>query len=168
MAELVGAISGGIAISTLAAQSLNCIIKLKSLWDEIREAPSDVEDLLHEAELLTSLLLEIEKDNNDFTSSPLQPENADTQQRAKCMQYCRSALEKLRLLVNDLAGDIKICKGMRRKFLGAKLVLSRGDVKNYKSRLKGAVRLLTLSEQCSTRYAIGVCPPKPAVSTLDG
>ena len=42
MAELVGVVASGISIATLAAQIASSIVKLKSYWNELQDAPEDI------------------------------------------------------------------------------------------------------------------------------
>ena len=62
MAERVGVIASGISIAALAAQIANSVTKLKSYWDEVKEAPEDIQTLVEEIEALQLLLLDIIED----------------------------------------------------------------------------------------------------------
>jgi hypothetical protein len=146
MAEIVGVVASGISIGTLAAQVASSIIKLKSLWNELRDAPDDIKDLIDEAEILNNILLDL---NDDDPSLVIGLEHQ--QSRVECLRYCQAASKKISLLVEDLHAEIEMSKGLRRKIISAKLILRKDQVKKYKSRLKGTVRLLSLSEQCYTR-----------------
>lgn len=46
MAEVLGVLASGISVGTLAAQIVNSVTKLKSYWDEIKEAPEDIKLLI--------------------------------------------------------------------------------------------------------------------------
>jgi hypothetical protein len=145
MAELVGVISSGIAIGGLAAQAAKSIAKLKNLWDEVREAPEDIEELINEAHILARILVSLENEHHG---------EINLEQhvlRDNCLRYCRTATKKLQSLVQDLVGEIQSTKGLRRKWISGKFVLHKDRVKKYRARLKGAVRLLSLSEQCYAR-----------------
>jgi len=146
MAEIVGVVASGISIGTLAAQVASSIIKLKSLWNEVRDAPEDIKDLIDEIELLNNILLGLDEVDPSLTVGLEQ-----RQSREECLRHCRAASRKISLLVEDLHAEIEKSKGLRRKIVSAKLILRKDQVKKYKSRLKGAVRLLSLSEQCYAR-----------------
>jgi hypothetical protein len=146
MAEIAGVVASGISIGTLAAQVASSIIKLKSLWNELRDAPDDIKDLVEKAEILNNILLNL----NDDDPSPVIGYEQQ-QSRVECLRHCRAASKKINLLVEELHAEMEKSKGLRRKIVSAKLILRKDQVKKYKSRLKGTVRLLSLSEQCYIR-----------------
>ena len=60
MAEAIGLVAGGINIATLAGQALKSAVKIKEYWNQIHDAPEEVQDLLDELDLLCRLLADME------------------------------------------------------------------------------------------------------------
>ena len=110
MAEIVGVVASGISIGTLAAQVANSLIKLKSLWNELRDAPDDIKDLINEVEILNTILLDLEDNGGSPVIGFEQQES-----RVDCLRYCQAASNKMRLLVEDLASEMEKSKGSGRK-----------------------------------------------------
>lgn len=61
MAEAVGVLASGIAIGTLAAQITSSVIKLKSYWDQVRDAPEDIKDLMEQIDNYNNVLAQLEE-----------------------------------------------------------------------------------------------------------
>ena len=151
MAEaLLGVVSGGISVVTVAAQISSTIIKLKSLYDELREAPEDIGLLIEEVESLGLLLADIREDqNHNFMPS----ETFDTGSASRCLEHCIRGANHLKTLVADLGVEIAASDGLKKKWVCARVVLSKNKIEKYKLRLERAVRLLSLSYHCYTRFA---------------
>lgn len=57
MAEVVlGAVASGITVGALVAQVTCSVVKLKSYWDQVQNAPREIQDLLEEVEILRHVL----------------------------------------------------------------------------------------------------------------
>jgi hypothetical protein len=62
MAEVLGKVASGISVAQLAGQITSSIIKLKNYWNQIQNAPSDINRLLREIESLNLILCHIQDD----------------------------------------------------------------------------------------------------------
>jgi uncharacterized protein YoxC len=62
MAEVVGVVASSVAIGTLAAQMTSSVAKLKSYWDQVKDAPEDINDLIEQLEFFRQVLTNIETD----------------------------------------------------------------------------------------------------------
>jgi len=156
MAEVLGVLASGISVGTLAAQIVNSVTKLKSYWDEIKEAPEDIKLLIEEIEDLQLLLTEMEEDQR---GNPMSSMILDSSSASKCLSLCKRGADTLKLLVEDLGADIEAPARLKRKWASAKVVLKKDKIEKYKSRLGSAIRLLSLSHQYYTTWV------EPAIRT---
>ncbi|CZR68075.1 uncharacterized protein PAC_17974 [Phialocephala subalpina] len=142
MAELVGIIASGISIGNLVAQIGSSIATLKSYWDEIKDAPEEVNSLLEDIEDLHIILDDIKDDQN---RNPVSPLLLGSTSMAICLTHCRRAADQLKELVDELGADINAPGRFSRKHTALKVVLKRKKVERYKNKVERAVRLLNLS-----------------------
>ena len=148
MAEAVGLAASGIAIGTLAAQIASSVIKLKSFYDQVKDAPEDLRDLIEELEILQDVIADIEHDQEQ---NPISSLLLDSVSNSKCLQLCRRGASQLRELTNQLNGELEAQKGVRKKWVSGKVIFKKDKINKYKVRLEYAIRLLILSQQSYTR-----------------
>ena len=130
MAEL-GLAASGIGIVSLALQVGDCVVRLKSFWAAVKEAPEEIKQLIEEIETLSVVLAEFEGD---------QPSNS------RCLVLCRKALTILFEVVKEVETGI----GEKKKRGSVKAVLKRDKIDKLRERLARAQALLMLSSQiCS-------------------
>jgi hypothetical protein len=146
MAEVLGVIASGVAISQLASQVTSSIIKLNKCWDKIKEAPDDIRQLILEIDSLNLILRHI-GDDLSISEPPRGSICID-----QSMKLCKEGADELRNLVSELAKKINGKSGWRKKVGEVKVVLRKEDLKRLKRRMKIAVRLLSLGYQCHTKW----------------
>ena len=141
MAEVLGAVASGISIVTLAAQIAASVVKLKSYWNQIKDAPEDIMLLIDELDDLRLLLCAIEKDQS---RNPISSPIMDDTVASRCLEHCRRGADRLQNLVDELSTNIYASNRLRSKWASTKVVLKKDDIKKYKTHLKAAIRLLSL------------------------
>lgn len=134
MAEVLGIVSGSIAVIQLAAGVGGTITKLVSLWDEIQDVPDTIQTLMATIQILGSTLQCIDR-QLDNTSAQL------------AVTHCEGAMRKLSELTENLAGMILSEKRTVRTKGKAKVVLRRGLLTKLETQLQGAVQLLSFARQ---------------------
>ena len=145
MAEVLGVLASGIATGQLAGEVTKSVIKLKSYWDRVRDAPEDIRHLLLEIDSLNLILCHI---SDDLSTPAARSGGLCIEQSLK---LCTEGTDALSALVRDLAKKIDGKTGLRRKAGAAKVALKMEDIKKLKRRMKNAIRLLTLAYQCHTK-----------------
>lgn len=141
MAELVGVV----------AQLATSITKLKDCWRQIRDAPEDLKRLKVEIETLSTILAVGEA---DIAQESVVSSLVNSKPAAQSFNLCRQASEELDLLVQELGRDIDSPSLRRRSCAAVKIVKQKSKVEKYRSRLHNVTRLLSLSQQCYTRFTI--------------
>lgn len=148
MAEALGVVASGIAVTQLAAQVTSSIIKLKNYWDQIKDVPSEIAILLREIDALNLVLCHIQGDQG----TPSDPTSVSNSVYLKqSLELCQQGSAELGILVNELAAKIEGKRGLRKKIGSAKVMLRDEETKKLKRRMKSAIRLLSLSYQCHSR-----------------
>ena len=148
MAEAIGIAASSIAIGQLTTAITISIVKLKSYWDEVQDAPGDVRDLIEELEDLGYLLADIEDDQRQ---NPVSSLILDPTSTSRCLQHCKRGADYLRELTENLSTDLDASSKTKRKWASAKVVLKKSQIDRYKAKLERAIRLLSLSHQIYTR-----------------
>ena len=148
MAEVVGVVASGISIGTLAAQIASSVIKIKSYWDLIQDAPEDIRDLIEEIEDLSHTLNDIE---NDQRQNPMSNLIMDTTTSSRCLHHCKQGVAKLKELTDDLSADIDSSSRVKRKWASTKVTLKKDRLERCWNKLERAIRLLSLSHQIYLR-----------------
>ena len=148
MAEAIGVVASGIAVGSLAAGITGSIVKLKSYWDQVQNAPEDVHDLIEELEVLSHLLADIADDQEQNSMSSL---IFDSTAIPRCLQHCQKGADRLKELTDNLSTELDSLTKTRKKWASAKVVLKKGQIDRNKEKLEGAIRLLSLSYQMYTK-----------------
>lgn len=151
MAELVGVIESSITLGTVVVQLGTSITKLKDCWDQIRDAPEDLKWLMLEIEAFSTILAEGEA---DIAQESVMSSLVNSKPAVQSFNLCRQASEQLDLLVQELGRDIDSPSRRRRSYAAVKIVMQKSKVEKYRSRLQNVTRLLSLSQQCYTRFDI--------------
>jgi len=151
MAELVGVFASSITLGTVVVQLATSITKLKDCWGQIRDAPEDLKWLMLEIEAFSTILAMGEA---DIAQESVVASLVNSKPAVQSFNLCRQASEELDLLVQELGRDIDSPSLRRRSYAAVKIVMQKSKVEKYRSRLQNVTRLLSLSQQCYTRFAI--------------
>ncbi|KAI0104244.1 hypothetical protein GGR51DRAFT_522106 [Nemania sp. FL0031] len=144
MAETLGVAASGIAVFQVATQVGTSIIKLKQLWDDLRDAPSSIRDLLNQIECLDPAIWEAD---HTFSHANLPPMFWDNSIAKQSTEYCHKALNSLTEVVEELALQINGTGKLRRKVASAKVVLKKEQLNRLERRLQNAAMMLNLAQQ---------------------
>ncbi|KAF7931719.1 uncharacterized protein EAE98_004455 [Botrytis deweyae] len=135
MAE-IGIIASGMGVASLGLQLMDGVRKLKQFWDEVKEAPEDIQYALEELDALSLVLSDIHTSNSNLPSIP-------SATVTRCSELCRRGTDILNTIVKDL--NVAISK--RRKIGSAKVVLKKDTLDKFRNRLRDAQYMLMLSRQ---------------------
>lgn len=149
MAEVIGVVSGALTFTTVVAQVTKSIFEIKGCWEQVRDAPEDLQRLVREVEIFGLILADIEEElSNGSVANVLKNSNHATQS----FEFCKEAAGDLDIVSKGLMKDIYSAKNCRRPYAALKIVIKKGNTEKYRERLGSATRLLSLSQQCYTRY----------------
>jgi hypothetical protein len=136
MAEL-GIVASGLGVASFAIQVGDSIMKLKNLWDAIKEAPADIKCLMEEIETLSLVLREMEPIHNSNERS------VNSTSGTRCLELCRRSADILESVAKDLDDETRRKKRMG----GIKTVLKNESINKFRDRLRSAQMMLLLSNQ---------------------
>lgn len=137
MAEL-GVAASAISIASIAIQVGDSILKLKTFWDHVKEAPEEIKYLIDEIETLNLVLSGFSSD--ETPNGPLSIEPAFS---SRCLELCRKGAGILETVVKEI--DVEI--GKRKRVGSFKAVLKKGTIERLKERMRSAQLMLMLSNQ---------------------
>lgn len=147
MAEILGAVASGISVAQLAGNLVSSIIKLKSYWDQIQDAPDDISFLVREIDthhfILRSILESQAKIASSGRTSNTFLENS--------LKLCEDSSDELNQLVKALEKEINSSNKWRSKLGATKVVLKNDQLKKLKRRMKNATRLMNLAISWQTK-----------------
>lgn len=98
MAEIFGAVSGGLGLASLAIQLAESASKLKSFCERVRDARSTLTDLAYDIETVSLTLQELERDR--------QQEGRDDTLLKRCAVRTKEKADKIEALVRKLEARI--------------------------------------------------------------
>ncbi|OTB05169.1 hypothetical protein M426DRAFT_144477 [Hypoxylon sp. CI-4A] len=144
MAEALGVAASGIAIAQISTQVGGTLFKLKKLWDEVKDVPDYITDLMEQIDCLNPVLWEVE---NGFNQPDLPSILWDKLASGPTTTYCHKAHHHLAEIVGELGYQISSAKKGRRTIAAIKVLLKKDSLRRLEKRLESAVRMLTLAQQ---------------------
>lgn len=60
----VAVLVGGIHVASVGVQICSGIIQIKKLWDDVKDAPGEIRDLLEDIEILRQVLSDLENSDD--------------------------------------------------------------------------------------------------------
>jgi hypothetical protein len=148
MAEVIGLVSSAITFATVVAQVTESIITIKDCWSQFRDAPDDLKFLMRDLEFFGLILADIEE---DLSQESFQLALKGSKHAVQSLELCREAATNLQALSNELVGDMNSSSLLRKSYAAAKMMMQRGKMERHMARLRNAIQLLSLSQQCYTR-----------------
>lgn len=149
MAEVVGIVASGIAITQLSASILKGSWKLRSAWSQFQDAPKGIEHVLEEVDILAGMLISFEPIINQRIQH-----NAMKANVLECLGLCQRVAGEL----EDLAAVFPVNSGQgqgktKQLALKWKAYYRRDEIINIRERLQRAVNYLNMAVMC---YAVFV------------
>ena len=141
MAEVV---ASGLTIGSLAVGIANSTIKLRSIWDQVHDAPDDILYLIGDLERLRYMLA----DSEEFQQrNPMSNLILDSTSMSRCLQRCKAEVDRLKELTDGLSNELEHSGKFKKKRAAAKIVLKKDLINRYKDRLDRTIGMLTLAHQ---------------------
>jgi hypothetical protein len=147
MAELLGIVASSLTVLEVAAKAGERVIALKRLWDEIKNVPETIKNLMRQIDIIDPVLAQMEVDCAEFALRPGSMIWNDHSTKLS-VYYCREAMQNLSGLISDLATDIDSAKRAKRGAAKLKVALKKETLANCECRLQNAVHLLMVAQQC--------------------
>lgn len=151
MAEVLGLVASGLSVARITGSIVTTSFKIKALLDEVKDAPETLRDMLGHIELLAPILCEAATGGDDgagTTNLPQLPATSHLQQALqKTLATYQAADDQLEILAGSLMSQINTARGgVRLKRAVVKVVLKKGLLAQYETRLQKTIQLLTLAQ----------------------
>jgi hypothetical protein len=148
MAEILGTVASAIAVGQLAASIGGTLIRLKGYWDQVKDAPVEIQHLLQMLEAFQDILCSI---RDSHTLHPASNQFLETSYVSKSFDLCQKGADELESLVSEMALKIEGMSGWKKKKGAVKIVLHKDEIKRLKKRMKNAVQMLQLALSWRTK-----------------
>ncbi|KAK0748334.1 hypothetical protein B0T21DRAFT_344008 [Apiosordaria backusii] len=155
MAEIIGLVSGGIAITQAAGKVGGLVLSLSRLWKEVKDVPATITALVEQLEYFALSIDTIETELQTVIGGSCPP----TPMCARAIQHCRHVHKELDKLVRDLMSDIASSKRRTRYIAKTEAVLfKRAELEVYEKRLYRALKILEMALQLLTISQMNLQP----------
>ncbi|TGO57569.1 hypothetical protein BCON_0064g00390 [Botryotinia convoluta] len=134
MAEALGIAGSAVGIISLAVQLGDGILKLKSFWSAVKDAPEEILYILDELDITHVLLTEIEDSLGSQTISPA---------AARSLRLCQKGVDILNNAVKELEDEMQ----QRKKWGRVKVVMKKELLEKMEKRLGRANSLMLMAHQ---------------------
>lgn len=141
---LVGLVASSLTLLEVADKVTSGLFRLKRLWNEVKDVPEAIGDILTRLNVLIPVVVEIDEDIKE--GSALSGNSAAT----LSLSYCQNAIDELTFVIDDLSHNIESVRGFRRNAARLKVVLKNETVSKYEKKLEWAIQLLLLAQQLHT------------------
>lgn len=139
MAEGIGVAASGITIGALAIGVANSAIKLRSIWNQVQNAPDDMLCLIEELEQTSYMLADSEEYQQ---RNPMSRLVLDSTSISRCLQRCKKEVDQLKEFTDGLSNDLEHSSKLKRKRAAAKIVLQKDQIHRYKEKLDRTLKML--------------------------
>ncbi|KAM0332045.1 hypothetical protein ACHAQA_002314 [Verticillium albo-atrum] len=151
MAEVLGIVTGSIALLEVASRLGGRVLKLKQLLDEVQEIPETIRDLLEQMEVVDSMLAQMDGHlNPSAATSSTWPMLQNDTFAIQSFEYCRRTNNELAKLIDDLSADIAASKRSKRGLAKAKVYLKKDSMERCEKRMQKALFLVQLAQTSYT------------------
>ncbi|KAK8052556.1 hypothetical protein PG993_003941 [Apiospora rasikravindrae] len=148
MAESLSLAASGIAVAQLGLVTGGAVLKLKQLWNQVKDAPETISDLIERVDLIYPSVWDFER---QCTQSGLPPALWNSSTAAQSILYCRKALKKLSDVVDGLSAQISTKQGFRQRLVAFKVVLKKDELKRLEEQLRNSLEILRFAQDAYTR-----------------
>ncbi|KAJ3943686.1 uncharacterized protein N0V96_006616 [Colletotrichum fioriniae] len=122
MAEVLGVVVSALTVVDMTVKLGSSAIKLKKLWDQVQDTPSEISQLVTQVELLNAVLAE-----------------ADA-------MFDQVYINHLETLVTDLQQQMMMANRPRRSIARLKFTLKKDLIQNCQEKLQVALQMVVLSQ----------------------
>jgi hypothetical protein len=138
MAEAFAVISSAASLASFAVELVDCAIKLRCLWSDVKDAPEEVLNLIHEIEVYGRVLGTIKAEYTPMPGNAMFEEIF-----SQCCSLCEQGVRDSESVARDLETLIR-----QKRTMGAlRFVLKKNIVAKHRSRLERAKTSLLLAQQ---------------------
>ncbi|KAF6818103.1 hypothetical protein CSOJ01_01984 [Colletotrichum sojae] len=136
MAEALGLAASVVAVVDVTGKAFALIFKLKSLWDELKDAPSFLLEKAEELQDLEEFFLDAE---TQAAATPIPRSLWNDAMIQKSIRKARAAMSDLQDAVDGLSVQVNHKRTHRRKLAAAKIVIKKDSLEAMERKLDRAL-----------------------------
>ncbi|KAF3804733.1 hypothetical protein GCG54_00012224 [Colletotrichum gloeosporioides] len=141
MAEAFGIAASVIAVVDITAKVGGISIKLKKLWNEVKNVPAT---LLLKADQLQEFEIFLKDTEDQIAASPLPDSAWNSGMLQKYVARARSILDELQTMIDEF--QRQLADPRRRKITSAKIILRKDDIRSLDAKLDQALNLFRMAQ----------------------
>lgn len=141
MAEAFGIAASVIAVVDITAKVGGTSIKLKKLWNEVKNVPAT---LLLKADQLQEFEIFLKDTEDQIAASPLPDSAWNSGMLQKYVARARSILDELQTMIDEF--QRQLADPRRRKITSAKIILRKDDIRSLDAKLDQALNLFRMAQ----------------------
>lgn len=147
MAEIIGCVSGAIAIAQVVASISQVMVNLNHQWMMVKDIPADIIDLKNQIECHYPTLIGVES----ILGKEALPNPHHELILKRAVTNCHKALDDLNGVAQKLGNAISKARN-KQTLVYLKVLLRKPLLQKLEGRLECAVRILTLAQQTYLLY----------------
>jgi hypothetical protein len=138
------ATAASIAFIQFAGQIVTTIVKAHKLWEEIKDLPTELTDLIDDLKAFEPLFRGIEAQVNSQNVYFTGPNGSSAMTSLECSKRAHKALDDM---VKDMDKELSRKRGLKQKIAATRIIIKKDMLDKLEKRLQRALRLLETSLQ---------------------
>ncbi|KAM0280232.1 hypothetical protein ACHAQH_004190 [Verticillium albo-atrum] len=148
MAELIGLVASSLALAEAVGKVGRDMLKLKRLWDEVKDVPETIQDLFKRLDLILPMVARIARDI-ETGATVLE----DMEAVEGCILSCQQFIADEAAMINDLIVQIDGTKRLKRVRHRVRVALKQDVLARHEKKLEGMIQVLMLAHSEYSRFA---------------
>lgn len=150
MAEILGAVSAGVALAEVALKIGAGVFELKHMWEGVKGIPETIKLLVEDIEILGTVLKVME---TEFNKPSMLGVPWSSGAVSLVVLASRSALDTLTVSINEISKDIESEKRIKRMLSKGKIALQKDVWAKHQKRLERVKWMVQTAQQLWAGYA---------------
>ncbi|KAM0635699.1 hypothetical protein ACHAPW_001365 [Verticillium nonalfalfae] len=140
MAEIVGLVASSFALAEVVGKIGGGVLKLKRMWDEVKDVPESIQDLFKRLDLILPMVARIARDIETGATV-----FDDMEAVESCILSCQQVISDEATMMNDLIVQIDATKRVKRVRDMVRVALKRDVLERHEKKLEGMIQILMLA-----------------------
>jgi hypothetical protein len=158
MAEVLSVVASTISVVQLISQVAKSIVEVKQFWEQVKNIPSEIQDLLLELQILSPIIEQFETQVSLTTALP--PSIWDNGPIKTALRHCQAVFTSLEGVTDQLNNEISSSSSrwLSKKLVSMRVVLKKPTMKKLEDKLRRAIHILQILMQLYTMSVL--CIPR--------
>ncbi|KAH7155373.1 hypothetical protein B0J13DRAFT_224133 [Dactylonectria estremocensis] len=135
------ATAAGIAFLQISTDIVKCVVKIHQLWQEVKNLPEEIKEMLSELEVIGSMFEEIQEQLEADTHSLIR-DDAPIRRNLKLATLAHNGLNGM---IKDMEKQIGSGKGLKKKTAMVRIIMKKDILEQHQQKLSRTIELLHLA-----------------------